>query len=246
MAEPRIAALVAAAGRGTRAGLAYPKTLYQVGGVPILVRLLRGLAPIDPCPTVVASPDGAPRIAEALAAAGRPAHLVVQDEPRGMGHAVLCFEQSSAFAAADEVLLVWGDIPLLQPATLSELIAAHRRGGHDFSFVSRHVDAAYTVVARDGDGRVTGLVETREAGAIPAPGERDIGLFLFRKAPVFALLREELPGKYGARTGEHGFLYLVAHLAARGLRVEAFAIATEADLVSFNQLADLVGVERWL
>lgn len=54
----RIRVLVAAAGRGTRAGLPYPKTLYPVQGRPILLRILDLLSPYDDCPTVVVSPEG--------------------------------------------------------------------------------------------------------------------------------------------------------------------------------------------
>ena len=57
----------------------------------------------------------------------------------------------------------------------------------------------YTIVLRNDLGEVTGVLETREAGlAAPADGERDIGLFIFRKEPVFDTLREDLSGKWGA------------------------------------------------
>ncbi len=240
----RFAALVAAAGRGTRAGLPYPKTLHPVGGVPILVRLLRTLAPYDDCPTVIVSPDGQDPIRDCLDAHALRAHLVVQPRPAGMGDAVLRLDDSPAGADAEHVLLAWGDLPLLQPATFAGTVAAHVAHDNDLTFPTRQVDAAYTVVSRDLHGRVTGVVETREQGITePQPGEREIGLFAFRKAPVFAALREELDGKWGRGTGEHGFLYVVRHLAARGLRVEAPCIATDLDLVSLNRLSDLEGVE---
>ncbi len=240
-----LAALIVAAGRGTRAGLPYPKTLFAVGGQPILLRIMARLAPYDRCPTVVVSPAGEAPVRDALAQAGMCAHCVVQAEPLGMGHAVLQFAASPA-RAAEHVLLVWGDIALLRPETVAGLVAGHFAQGNDFTFVSRQVDAAYTVVERDPAGRVIALTETREAGLVPAPGERDVGLFLFRRAPVFAALAQDLPGKVGAATGEHGFLYVVRHLAARGLKVAALPIGAEADLISFNQLADLADVARWL
>ena len=67
MAEIR--ALVAAAGRGTRAGLPYPKTLFPLQGRPILVRILELLALYDKEPTVIVSPDGEAPVRECLAAA---------------------------------------------------------------------------------------------------------------------------------------------------------------------------------
>lgn len=238
MAEIR--ALVAAAGRGSRAGLPYPKTLFPLQGRPILLRILDLLAPYDPNPTVIVSPDGRAPIAECVAAAGRQADLVVQPQAAGMGDAVLRFEDSPHAASATDILLVWGDIPFMQPATVAAVIQAHLDGGNDFTFATRVVDSAYTVVSRDATGRVSGVLETREAGiGQPQPGERDIGLFVFRKDTVLPALREELAGKQGRSTGEHGFLYVIGHLAARGCRVEALAVATELDLVSLNSLEDV-------
>jgi bifunctional UDP-N-acetylglucosamine pyrophosphorylase/glucosamine-1-phosphate N-acetyltransferase len=238
MADPRV--LVAAAGRGQRAGLPYPKTLYPVDGIPILVRLLDTTRVIDDRPTVIVSPAGAAPIRDCLQRAGLQAHLVVQSEPRGMGDAVLRFEGSPAWDAAGHVLLVWGDLPFLQGETVVALARAHRERGNDFTFATRQVESAYTLVSRDADGRVCGVIETRERGMRePPPGEREIGLFVFRKDPVFATLREALPGRYGATTGEHGFLYVIGHLAARGHQVEALPIATALDTVSLNRLDDL-------
>ncbi|MBV8686766.1 MAG: NTP transferase domain-containing protein [Alphaproteobacteria bacterium] len=237
MAELR--ALVAAAGSGTRAGLPYPKTLHPVLGRPILLRLLDLLRPLDPRPAVIVSPSGRQEVERCLAEAGAAAELIEQPAPTGMGDAILRFRDAQGAAETEHLLVVWGDIPLLEPATIEGLRAAHFAGGNDFSFATRRVEEAYTIVERDASGRVAALIETREAGLRPGPGERDIGLFLFRARPVFDLLARRLEGAEGRSTGEHGFLYIVRHLAARGFKVEAVPIATERDLISLNRLSDL-------
>ncbi|MBE0623736.1 MAG: NTP transferase domain-containing protein [Burkholderiales bacterium] len=239
MAEIR--ALVAAAGRGARAGLPYPKTLFPIEGRAILLRIADLLAPYDVQPTVIVSPSGELPIRQCLNAAGVQANLVVQPEPRGMGDAVLKFERSPSFSVAEHVLLIWGDIPFIQTETVAAVVNAHIQHHNDFTFATRVVDSAYTVVTRNTAGRVTGVVETREQGiAQPTSGERDIGLFIFRKDVVLNTLREELPGKWGKTTHEHGFLYVIAHLTARGLLVEALPAATKLDLVSLNSLEDVI------
>jgi bifunctional UDP-N-acetylglucosamine pyrophosphorylase/glucosamine-1-phosphate N-acetyltransferase len=235
----KVRALVAAAGRGSRTGLPYPKTLFPIQGKPILVRILEVLAPYDSTPTVVVSPEGREPIRKSLAKHQKAAHLVVQPSPRGMGDAVLRFSQSPAYVEADDVLLVWGDIPFIQSATVSKLFSAHKALDNDFTFATRRVRSAYTLVLRDAVGRVTGVVETREMGVPQIAGERDIGLFVFRKTIVLDMLRQELPGKWGKTTGEHGFLYIVAAMVSHGLRVAALPIAAEQDLVSFNKMEDL-------
>lgn len=235
-------ALIPAAGRGSRAGLPYPKTLHPVQGVPILGRLLDLLAPYDAEPVVIVSPDGHGPIAGFLDATGRAAELVVQPEPRGMGDAVLRFANAAGAHEVQDILLVWGDIPLLSPATLSATVEAHRSTGAAMTFPTRHVERAYTIVARDAAGRVTGVIETREAGVEPGLGEREIGLFVFRRAAVFPLLSEGHADTIGRSTGEHGFLPVIGQLTAAGQAVEALPIAIEQDLVSLNALADLEGV----
>jgi bifunctional UDP-N-acetylglucosamine pyrophosphorylase/glucosamine-1-phosphate N-acetyltransferase len=235
-----ICALVAAAGRGSRSGLPYPKTLFPIQGKPILVRIAELLAPYDRQPTIIVSSDGKELITECLRSAGIYAHVVVQQEPRGMGDAVLQFERSPRFEAAEHVLLIWGDIPFIQPETLATLVDTHLKHDNDFTFATRNVDSAYTMVTRNAERQVTGVIETREHGVTqPQAGERDIGLFIFRKSLVLAALREAIEDKWGTSTGEHGFLYVIGHLVKRGLRAEALPIATELDLISLNSLRDV-------
>ena len=235
-----VRALVAAAGRGTRAGLPYPKTLFPIQGVPILVRIVRLLQPYDDRPTVIVSPEGKDLVAHCLRDHAVAAELVIQFEPKGMGDAVLRFKDSPAFNTAEHILLIWGDIPFIQPSTVEALVNAHLRHQNDLTLATRAVEKAYTVVSRDQQGKVMGVSETRELGLESQHGgERDIGLFIFRKQPVLDTLQEDLPGKFGSSTGEHGFLYVIKHLVKKGYRVEALPIATELDLVSLNSMTDI-------
>lgn len=235
-----ISALIAAAGRGTRAGLPYPKTLFPIHGKPILVRIGEVLAPYDAKPSIVVSPEGKQPVLDCLSQNSMRAHLVVQPQPSGMGDAVLRFTDSPAFVEAENILLVWGDIPFLQPETVAVMVDEHIQHKNDFTFATCMVDSAYTIVSRSDTGQVTGVVETRELGiSDPQVGERDIGLFIFRKALVLDALCEDVPDKWGKYTGEHGFLYIIGHLARRGLRVKALPVATELDLVSLNSLKDV-------
>jgi len=235
-----IRVMVAAAGRGTRAGLPYPKTLFPIQGITILQRIMELLTTYDQNPTVIVSQAGIASIHESLYAAGLSAHLVVQPEQRGMGDAVLLFEESPASVDAEHLILVWGDIPFIQPATVAAMVDAHLQHGNDFTFATRIVDSAYTLVSRDQEGKLIGVVETRELGiTAPQSGEREIGLFIFRSSPVMRLLRENLPGKWGHSTGEHGFLYIITHLVSSGFQVEALPVATELDTVSLNSMHDI-------
>lgn len=237
-----IRALIAAAGRGTRAGLPYPKTLFPIQGQPILIHILNLLAEYDRFPAIVVSPEGKDLIQLELDTRGFKSELIEQPVPKGMGDAVLCLEHSLV-PPAEHVLLIWGDIPFIQPATVATLVSQHLKNNNDLTFVTRIVDQAYTVVRRDLKGRVLDLEETRESGRPVAEGERDIGLFVFRHIPVLECLKKDVPEKFGKHTGEHGFLYIVRQLVIQDLKVEALPIATELDLISLNSLND---VRPWL
>ena len=77
----KIAALIAAAGSGTRSGLDYPKTLFPINGQSILSKIINLIAPIDPMPSIVASPVGKPLIQSHIASLDLSAHIVIKDRP---------------------------------------------------------------------------------------------------------------------------------------------------------------------
>ena len=192
--------------------------------------------------TIMHIPDGKDFIRNEIYSNRFDVEILTQADSKGMGDAVLCFNDSLSFNSTEHVLLIWGDIPFIQKNTIEQLIFEHYRQNSTFSFVTRCVNAAYTVVSRVSNGNVTNVVETREHGIQKLqPGERDIGLFLFKKNEVLDLLAQDLPGKYGGESGEHGFLYLISHLVSRGFKVLGLPIGLELDLVSLNSLNDLDG-----
>jgi bifunctional UDP-N-acetylglucosamine pyrophosphorylase/glucosamine-1-phosphate N-acetyltransferase len=238
----KVKALIVAAGRGTRAGLPYPKTLFSIKGIPILVRIFELLNPYDSQPTVIVSPDGLCLIGDCLSQYAMPSHLVVQNEPKGMGDAVLRFIDSPAFLDSDHTILIWGDIPFIQKKTLDTLVGRHFLEDNDFTFATKHVDLAYTVIFRDASGGVAQVIESREEGSgLQQAGEREIGLFIFRTSLVVQMLKQDLLGKFSKNTGEHGFLYVIGHLVKAGHRVVALPIATDLDLLSLNSMKDIDG-----
>ena len=54
------------------------------------------------------------------------------------------------------------------------------------------------------------------------------------------LNKQDLEGKYGINTNEHGFLYLIKHLSNRGYKIEGLQIANDRELKSLNSLSDLL------
>lgn len=235
----KVSTLIAAAGRGTRANLPYPKTLFKIEGKEILLRIFDTTKSYDQKPTIVVSPSGKVAIKNFLSKNSREAHLVIQKEARGMGDAVLKFENSPSFKIAEDIILIWGDVPFIRKITIQKMVERHIDKNNIFTFVTAETKMAYTRVIRDKKGNIQDLIETREEGLLIESGERDIGLFIFKKKEIFDLLKKDLPKKYSSKTNEHGFLYLISHLVQNGYKVEGLKIANKKELVSLNKIADL-------
>lgn len=241
----RLKVLIPAAGKGTRSGLSYPKTLKIFDGIPILIRLLQTVSEIDRNPVVIVSPQGEKLIKNIREY--NEAELLVQKEPRGLGEAILCFRESEYFNKTDEVLVILGDMISVQIETLRRLIFLFRENRLVFAFPSKVSCPCYTYVERNEEGKVIALLERMEFGnELPLVGESDSGVFIFNKEIVFNILTKQQESLIGKSTNEIGFLPIVSILSGMGHGVEAFIIADEIDSLSFNTPHDLRKAEEIL
>jgi len=156
-----------------------------------------------------------------------------------MGDAVLCLNKVNE-SLKENILLTWGDLPFLTKNSIKRLIRHHFTTASDFSFITYRSENAYTIVHRDEKGIVSEIIETREFGIKTLKaGERDIGVFLFKKKLIFDYLQKDLPNKFGKHTGEHGFLYVVKHLYDEGHIINTIETKNYREAISFNSLEDL-------
>jgi bifunctional UDP-N-acetylglucosamine pyrophosphorylase/glucosamine-1-phosphate N-acetyltransferase len=231
--------VIPAAGKGSRSGLSYPKTLYRLDGVPILIRICRLLESYDAEPVIIINPAFQDLFEAALSEAGIRATLLHQESARGMGDALLVANE--ILEPEDNVILTWSDIPLISPQTVKGLLSCHMAHRNNFSMATWLGPDCYTIVERDQKGKLQRVLETRALGIKPADeGERDIGLFVFRKEPMFSILREGVGANGEA---EHGFLYAIELLAAQA-KTEGYPIARDNDVLSFNTPEELAYIER--
>src|SRR6516165_17592 len=128
MSPSRFAAIILAAGSGTRMNSAVPKVMHPIAGQPMIAHLLRALDPLRPAATVVVIGPQMDDIARAVA----PAETVLQDPPLGTGDAVRTALSTLEGRLApqgdiDDVLVLYGDTPLLSGETLARLLAEQQR-----------------------------------------------------------------------------------------------------------------------
>lgn len=113
-----IAAIVLAAGKGTRMKSDRHKVLHPVAGRPMIEHLLASLAELQPARTVVVVGQGRDQLEKQL---GSRAELAVQDPQLGTGHAVQ--QAEAALAGFDgDVLILYGDVPFVRPATMQAML----------------------------------------------------------------------------------------------------------------------------
>jgi bifunctional UDP-N-acetylglucosamine pyrophosphorylase / glucosamine-1-phosphate N-acetyltransferase len=159
----QVAAVVLAAGKGTRFRSDLAKVLHRAAGRTLVGHVLEALRPLDLAQVIVVVGHQADEVRAEVEASGVPGvTTVLQAEQRGTGHAV----QQAVPALAEgieRVLVLPGDTPLLTAPTLAELLAASE--GRAAAMLTAELDdpTGYGRVLRTDAGSVAGIVEHRDA-----------------------------------------------------------------------------------
>ena len=239
-AHREVGVVILAAGQGTRMRSERPKVIHELCGVPMLGHVQRVARQLEPQRLIVVVGRGAEDVKAAL---GDSAEFVVQAEQKGTGHAV-GVAQASLEAFDGDVLILYGDTPLLRARTLLEMRALKAETSADLVMLTAFGDIPGRVL-RDPDGRVARIVEAQDASPEElAVDERNTGVYLVSSD----LLWEGL-GKIGT-TNAQGELYLtdiVGYAVERGRRVEALQVEDPEECLGINdrnQLAEATRVMR--
>jgi bifunctional UDP-N-acetylglucosamine pyrophosphorylase / glucosamine-1-phosphate N-acetyltransferase len=163
-----LAAIVLAAGKGTRMKSARAKVLHELGGRALAWYPVRRALEVGAAPVAVVVGHQAEAVEAALAAAlpGAPIRFAVQAEQLGTGNAVLA-ARGALRGWKGPVAIVSGDTPLLQADTLRRVVAARARARAALAFATMTLDAprGYGRVLRDASGRPARVVEEKDASA---------------------------------------------------------------------------------
>ncbi|CAN5826131.1 bifunctional UDP-N-acetylglucosamine diphosphorylase/glucosamine-1-phosphate N-acetyltransferase GlmU [soil metagenome] len=236
---PPLTAVVLAAGRGTRMRSRLPKVLHPVCGRPMLEYVLSAAGEVTGTrPLVVISP-ATQAVREAFMGT---ADFAVQDEPRGTADAL-----RAALAAlpeeAAEIVVLSGDVPLVDPALVRDLASARGDAGAAMALVS--VDVAEPGglgrVVRDGSGGVTAIVEARDASADElAIDEVNAGLYAFDVTWLRRRIEDIGPS---AVTGEVYLTELVRLARMDDRAVACLEVEDDGTLLGINDRAELADAE---
>lgn len=237
MSNP-IAAVILAAGKGTRMKSDLHKVLHPIAGRPMLLHLLDSFAALPPAATVVVVGDRREQIESALAGTG--ASVAVQDPQLGTAHAALQAKEALA-GFAGTVLVCFGDCPMLTADTVRRLCGALDAGAKVAVLGFRPRDAAaYGRIIADPDGNVLKMVEYKDA----SPEERAVdlcnsGVIVADARDMWRLL--EAVGNDNAQR-EYYLPDVATGAIAEGARV--VVIETDAaEVAGVNSRAELAGLE---
>ena len=176
-----LAAVVLAAGKGTRMKSRRAKVLHEMGGRPLAWYAVKRALDAGASPVVVVVGHQAEAVEAALVASlpGAPLRFAVQEKQLGTAHAVLAARRGLR-GFDGPVAILSGDVPLLETETLLRVVRARARARAPLAFATMTLDAprGYGRVVRDAGGRPARIVEERDATeAERAIGEVNAGLY---------------------------------------------------------------------
>ena len=235
-----VAAIILAAGKGTRMKSDMHKVLHPVAGRPMLLHLLASVDALAPERVVVVTGAGREQVEAAVTPLG--AATALQAEQLGTGHAV-AQAQAALTGFEGAVLILYGDVPLVGTATMRRML--DRLAGDDAPACVvlgfRPADpAAYGRIVASPEGRIARMVEYKDAStAERAVDLCNSGLMAVRSVDLFALL---------ARVGNDnaaGEYYLpdIVMLAAADGRTSVVIETDAAEVAGVNSRAELALVE---
>ena len=230
------AALIMAAGHGTRMRSRTPKVLHPVCGRPMLgwvVDAARG-AGADRVVAVVRPDSGVAEIA------GDGVELAEQREGEGTASAVDAAR--GLLSGEDTILLLSGDHPLITSDLLRRLLEAHAAEGADATILTTEdLDpTAYGRIVRDKKGRVAQIVETKDEARVSPEQleirEINLGTYVFNGSALFEALAKVEPAENDER-------YLTAVFPLLD-SVAAYATEDISSAAGINDRADLMAIEE--
>lgn len=191
MTDQNLAVVVLAAGQGTRMKSSRPKVLHSLAGRSLIGHVLATAGELSPGYVVAVVRHEREAVVATVTELMPHAVIVDQDDIPGTGRAVELALAALPTDFAGDVVVVSGDVPLLDAPTLVSLIESHRAASAAATLLSAMMDDAtgYGRVVRAGDGALDRIVEQKDASeAELAITEVNSGTYVFRVGP----LREQL------------------------------------------------------
>jgi bifunctional UDP-N-acetylglucosamine pyrophosphorylase/glucosamine-1-phosphate N-acetyltransferase len=231
--------VVLAAGQGTRMRSQLPKMLHTIAGKPILGHILQTVSQLNPKQTLVVYGHQGEQLKAAFAGQ-QEVIWVPQTEQRGTGHAAL--QVLPHLAEVEQVLIWYGDIPLMTEDTLTRLLALNTKEEVRLVSIELPNPAGLGRIVRNEKNEVVRIVEDKDASALEKQiKEVNTGFFLVPKK----LLQKWLP-KLQAENAQHEYYLtqLIDMAVSENIPIETVSPNAAWEVLGINNRTQLAELER--
>lgn len=232
-----ITAIILAAGEGKRMYSKVPKVLHKVCGVPMVEHVINCARKLSDTEPVAVIGHGADQVSKAIEGV----KFVLQEKQLGTGHAVM---QAEKYITDGDILILYGDAPLLRPETLVEMHKVHRKEGYSATILTSDMDdpTGYGRIVKNGEGLVEAIVEEKDAdSSIRLVKEINSGIYFINGRE----LREAL--KHLNNNNAQGEYYLtdvIGIMRNKGLSIGAYKIKDSDEIMGINNRYQLSEANR--
>jgi bifunctional UDP-N-acetylglucosamine pyrophosphorylase / glucosamine-1-phosphate N-acetyltransferase len=240
--KSQINVVILAAGLGTRMKSKRAKVLHRAGGMSLIEHVVQASGAIAPAAhTTVVVGHQAEQVRALLAPSGL--HFVEQTEQKGTGHALLAC-RPSLVSEPGLVVVLYGDCPLLSPATLAELVQRQSASDAAATLITTRLNdpTGYGRIVFGDEGNVDAIVEHKVATpaqlAIPFINS---GIYCFRADLLWKHLPEIQPDN---PAHEYYLTDIVEILGRAGHTVAAMEVENSAELLGINTRVELAEVDK--
>jgi bifunctional UDP-N-acetylglucosamine pyrophosphorylase / glucosamine-1-phosphate N-acetyltransferase len=233
-----LSVVVLAAGKGTRMRSALPKVLHPIAHKPMVQHVIDTAQQLQPSAVHVIYGHGGEVLQQSLK--GQAVNFVEQAEQLGTGHAVQ--QVIPHLASNEKVLILYGDVPLTQLATLKKLLAAAESTDLALLTVTLPDPTGYGRIVRDQHGAVNRIVEQKDAK--PAElviSEVNTGMMVVHSASLKRWLAQLQNNNV---QGEYYLTDIVAMAAAEGVKIATSQPADVSEVEGANNRMQLAALER--
>jgi len=229
--------IVLAAGLGKRMRSSLPKVLHPLAGRPLLAHVLDSARSLAPRKIVVVVGHGGEQVRSAFAEPG--IEWVPQAEQLGTGHAVL--QAVPRLSSDGDVLIVYGDVPLVRPATLKRLLEAASDG---VAVLTAEVPdpQGYGRIVRDAARRVARIVEEKDASAAERAVREINGGFYALSARRLSAWVNNFSNRNAQK--EYYLTDIVSYAIAEDVPVVAVKVDDHREVAGVNSKRELAALER--
>ena len=237
----QLGVILLAAGQGTRMKSAVPKVLHSLGGKALYLHVLETAKRLDPAVVAIVVGHAAHTVQEACPV--RDINWAVQEEQLGTGHAVLCAHDK--FRGFDgDILILSGDVPLIEEQTLRTIIEHQRSSRADLSLLTAQLDnpKGYGRILRNAQGAIAGIVEEKDAtGEQRQISEINTGVYVVSSPFLFEALAAV---KNHNQQKEYYLTDIVAIALRQKKKVEAVHVVDVRETLGINSREDLAKMEK--